>query len=306
MGRNGQVHVSPLQRLDRLESGSGGTTHDAAHDSAHEWGIGAEPAWLAPEDDSDQAEDHPANDTDDWEPSRRMLPAPPAALALIVVGILAVVVAGVLLVRTAPVDISPIAFPESAGPTKPVAALESSTPVSVKATEPASRLVISVVGLVNRPGLVRLSPQARVADAIAAAGGARPGADLLSLNLARPLRDGDQIIVGLAGGANRAMLRSAIVGVADPPGGPAAPAAAGPGAGGSAAAGPTGTSGGKVNLNTATIAELDTLPGVGPVTAAAILDWRTKHGRFTSVDQLGEVEGIGPARLQKLRERVTV
>lgn len=237
----------------------------------------------------------------DAAPRHRVLPAPPAALALVVVGILAVVVAAVLLVRGAPADIGPVAFPSSAGPTAPTsktrpAVGSSSAPTDGPGT---AQLVISVVGLVRRPGLVRLAPQARVADAITAAGGARPGADLLSLNLARPLHDGDQIIVGLSGDGNRAALRSAVIGVDDAPvPGPGTPV---PRAGSTSSA-PTG----KVNLNTATEAELDALPGVGPVTAAAIIEWRNRNGRFASVDQLAEVDGIGPGRLAKLRDRVVV
>lgn len=290
-------------------------------------GIGSLPAWLASEPIPDEmlppdsagrvpdrrrqtvrdlldedAGDFGIADLDapdpDAAPRHRVLPAPPAALALVVVGILAVVVAAVLFVRGAPADIGPVAFPSSAGPTAPTAKPTGGSTVRSSAAE-STTLVISVVGLVRRPGLVKLPPQARVADAITAAGGARPGADLLSLNLARPLHDGDQIIVGLSGDGNRAALRSAVIGVDDAPvtgqGGPAPRT-------GSA----SNTPAGKVNLNTATEAELDALPGVGPVTAAAIIEWRNRNGRFASVDQLAEVDGIGPGRLAKLRDRVVV
>lgn len=136
-------------------------------------------------------------------------------------------------------------------------------------------IVVSVVGRVREPGLVRIRDGARVADAIAAAGGARPGTDLTTVNLARKLVDGEQIHVGT-------------------------PAAAG--VAGAAEAGPPA----KVNLNTATAEQLEELPGVGEVTAQRILDWRTRHGAFTSVEQLGEIEGIGERRLASLREQVTV
>ncbi len=143
--------------------------------------------------------------------------------------------------------------------------------------------MVSVAGKVRRPGLVRMSDGARVADAIAAAGGPLPRVDLTALNLARRVADGEQIVVGLP----------------LPPGGvPDTSGAAGPG--------PAAVPGGKVDLNRAALEQLDTLPGVGPVTAQRILDWRAKHGRFTAVEQLREVEGIGERRFTQLRELVTV
>lgn len=164
-------------------------------------------------------------------------------------------------------------------PVPPLTATESSpvSPVAATATVTETELVVSVVGKVVNGGLVRLPPGSRVADAIAAAGGATDGADLLSINMAQRVADGDQILLGGEG------LPAA------PP--PTAGAPKSPGA--------------KVNLNNATEAELDGLPGVGPVTATAIVAWRTANGRFTDVAQLGEVDGIGPARLAKLRELVT-
>lgn len=150
----------------------------------------------------------------------------------------------------------------------------------------ASELVVHVVGLVVRPGLVRLRPGARVADAIAAAGGVRPGADLTALNLARPVVDGEQVHVPKPGEMPSA-----------PPLVPSNPAGeAGVGSGAPAA----------VDLNTADAAALDTLPGVGPVLAQRIIDWRTEHRRFSSVDELGEVSGIGDKLMSQLRPRVRV
>jgi competence protein ComEA len=161
---------------------------------------------------------------------------------------------------------------------------------SVPVMPPAgAELVVHVVGQVVRPGLVRLRQGARLADAIAAAGGARPGADLAALNLARLVIDGEQIRVPRPG----EVLASGS-GVAGPPG------SAG-GAGGS----PSG-SGAPLSLNSADVAALDALPGVGPVLAQRIIDWRTAHGRFTSVDELGEVSGIGDKLLAQLRPRVTL
>jgi competence protein ComEA len=121
------------------------------------------------------------------------------------------------------------------------------------------------------------------------------GADMTGLNMARRVADGEQIVVGIASppGLPPAMGSS----VSTPPGSASAPA------------GPAETSpapGAPVDLNAATVEQLDALPGVGPVTASAIVEWRTANGRFANVDQLGEVDGIGPARLEKLRNLVHV
>lgn len=150
--------------------------------------------------------------------------------------------------------------------------------------EESAVVVVDVAGRVVRPGLVTLPAGARVADALKRAGGARPQVDLTSLNLARPLIDGEQLLVGVP-----------VVGASAAPG--AAPSAVAPSS-------PTATT--LVNLNTATLEQLDTLPGVGPVTGQAILDWRAANGAFTSVDELLEVDGIGDATLSDLRDLVTV
>lgn len=152
-------------------------------------------------------------------------------------------------------------------------------------TVPASTgpLVLSVSGRVARPGLIELPDGARVADALEAAGGALPGTDLSTLNLARRVVDGEQIAVGV------------------PPAPDAAGAPAAAGGGQAATAG-----GGPVDLNTATESQLDALPGVGPVTASRILEWRRIHGRFARVEQLREIEGIGERRFAQLRELVVV
>lgn len=157
-------------------------------------------------------------------------------------------------------------------------------PVVGDASSTSSVVVVHVAGRVRRPGIVTVPAGARVADAIEAAGGVRPGTRLRGLNLARVLVDGEQIRVGLPPAP-------------DPVGGPVP--APGPGAPGAAVAG-------LVNLNTATLAELETLPGIGPVTAQAILDWRTEHGRFSRVDELVEVSGIGEKTLADLAPLVTV
>lgn len=140
-------------------------------------------------------------------------------------------------------------------------------------------IVVSVIGKVGRPGLVTVPDGARVADALQAAGGPLPGVDLGGLNLARRLSDGEQIAVGIPQPA-------------DPAGPPGSPGSPGPPA--------------KIDLNSASVAALDALPGVGQVTAQRIVDWRTAHGRFSSVEQLREIDGIGPTRFAKLKDLVVV
>jgi competence protein ComEA len=157
-----------------------------------------------------------------------------------------------------------------APPVLPVAAESSASTADTS-------IVVSVVGQVARPGLVTLPEGARVADALRDTGGVVPGVDLGALNLARRLADGEQIYVGVPAppGADPISAATDEPGVVD-----------------------------KVDLNAATLAGLDTLPGVGPVTAQRIMDWRTEHGRFDSVDQLREIDGIGPSKFAKLRDLV--
>ncbi|MFJ4279180.1 helix-hairpin-helix domain-containing protein [Streptomyces massasporeus] len=148
----------------------------------------------------------------------------------------------------------------------------------------APEIVVDVGGKVREPGIHRLPAGSRVADALRAAGGVKPGTDTDGLNRARFLVDGEQVIVGGS-----------------------APAPA-PGAGGGSA--PGGPAGGvaapaaPIPLNTATADQLDTLPGVGPVLAQHIIDYRTQHGGFRSVDELREVNGIGDRRFADLRDLV--
>lgn len=160
--------------------------------------------------------------------------------------------------------------------------LPSAPAGAAQAASGPAAVVVDVEGRVRRPGLVRLTAGSRVADAVRSAGGAAPGAVLTRLNMARVLVDGEQLLVP---------------GPGDTP--PAAPA--GPGGAGSG-----GSSASPLDLNSATQEGFDALPGVGPVLAGRILAWRTAHGRFTSVDELGEVAGIGPKALERLRPLVRV
>lgn len=202
----------------------------------------------------------------------------------------AVGVAAFLAVRSDPEvvpELAPVSEPlvstavAPSGPA-PVAASPGST-----ATGPAEgpaegteEITVDVAGKVRRPGIAVLPPGSRVVDAVEAAGGARRGVDLSSLNLARPLVDGEQILVGVTVSA----------GVVGSLGAVPAPGQPGP----------------LVNLNSADLAALETLPGVGPVTAGAIVSWRTEHGGFTAVEELLEVDGIGDATLAEIAPHVTI
>jgi competence protein ComEA len=154
---------------------------------------------------------------------------------------------------------------------QPAAAL---VPERAAATPP---LVVHVAGAVRRPGLYRLAEGKRVADAVARAGGATAPADTAAINLAAPLADGMQVIVP------RRVVVAASSGGADA--GSAAPA--------------------RISLSSASAAELDELPGVGPVTAQKIVDYRAAHGGFRSVEDLDAIPGIGPARIEQLRDLTT-
>ena len=140
-------------------------------------------------------------------------------------------------------------------------------------------VVVHVVGAVRRPGLYRLAAGSRVADALEQAGGAAAAADLALVNLAAPLADGQQVVV-----PTRAAVGGGLTGTGGSEGGAAG--------------------GGPVHLNTASIAELDELPGVGPVTAQKIVDYREKHGAFSSVEDLDAIPGIGAAKIEQLRDLV--
>ncbi|QXG75505.1 ComEA family DNA-binding protein [Modestobacter sp. L9-4] len=183
-------------------------------------------------------------------------------------------------VEPVPAAVSTAAQPDSRSsdpaPAEPTAAPPTAT------LPPAGTVVVSVVGMVAVPGLVTLPAGSRVADALDAAGGLLPEADPASVNAAAVLSDGQQIAIGVPG---------AVAPGVDAAAGDPATAAGG---------------GGLLDLNAATAGDLDALPGIGPVLAQRIVDHRTAHGPFTSVDQLDDVSGIGPAIFAALAERVRV
>lgn len=205
----------------------------------------------------------------------------------------------------APTGVGPV--PETAatggpGPTGSPSAGEAGAAAGpgaggVAGASSGKRLVIDVSGKVREPGVYRLPSGSRVADALRKAGGLRAGAETDGLNRARVLVDGEQIVVGAKGKGAAGAAPAA-------PAPPGAGAASGSASGGSSGAGGTAP-GAPVSLSSATLEQLDTLPGVGPVLAQHIIDYRTEHGGFTSVDQLREVNGIGDRRFADLQAQVT-
>jgi len=238
----------------------------------------------------------------------RVDPGRRGALALSVVAALAACVAalGVWLRAPEPTPVPPILeSPGAASATNDVAggsvvgnALSDTDPPSAASITPSADagstdqlaptvIMVSVTGLVRHPGVVALPLGARVADAIAAAGGTRSTAELTGLNLAQRLADGDSVVIGSVDTGST---------------GPASPTAAAP----RPSTPPLSAAPSMVNLNTASEAELEQLPGVGPVMAGNIIAWRDSNGPFTSVDQLREVGGIGEIRLAQLGPLVTL
>ena len=202
-----------------------------------------------------------------FDPGRR------GVRALAAVAVAVVLIAAFLAWRARP-RVEPVPPPVAAAASDPAADLAAASPAGPD-------VVVAVEGKVGKPGVVRLPAGARVADALAAAGGAQSGVDVALLNLARKVVDGELILVGVT-----------------PPPGSTVAAGPAPAAGGAPA--------GPVNLNTATVADLDTLPGVGPVLAQRILDARTAQGGFRAVSDLRKVDGIGTSRYEQLKDLVTV
>jgi competence protein ComEA len=199
-----------------------------------------------------------------------------AILAVGVVALVGVLVAAWFAWRGS-ADAQPVARTSVIAPGVALARTSSPSPDPRGSPGATALLVVDVAGRVRRPGLVRLPAGSRVADALAAAGGTLPGVDLATINLARPVVDGEQILVGIAGAG----------GGAGPPGS-------------------TGAAAGPLDLNAATLEQLEDLPGVGPVLAQKILDWRTAHGRFSTIDELREVGGIGDKKYGDIAPKVRV
>lgn len=223
----------------------------------------------------------------------RLDPGRRAVAGLAVLAVVACLVAGALVLRgrphlVAPPQVQQVGVPVPgevvSGPVSPAPAGAATPPAGGPA--PVAHVVVAVAGAVRRPGLVTLPAGSRVDDAVRAAGGVRPGGTLGLLNLARRLLDGEQVLVG----TSTPVSSSGTVSPSPP---------AGDGAGGAAVGRP-------VDLNTATAAELDALPGIGPVLAQRIVDHRTRNGPFRSVEDLRQVSGIGEAKFATLRSSVTV
>ena len=195
-------------------------------------------------------------------------------VALVVVVVVTLAGGAVWYVRSLPPPIDVVRRPGAAGLAQPVAA--------PTATPSPSSILVHVAGQVRRPGVYEFGEGDRVIDAVDAAGGVRGDAALDELNLAAPLTDGSQVLV---------------------PGRSAAPASIGEGSTTSGAADPTTA---KINVNTADAAKLEELPGIGEVLSQAIVDYRAENGPFSSVDELEDVSGIGPAILEDVRDLVGV
>ena len=173
----------------------------------------------------------------------------------------------------------PVQIASSSGPVV-AGQVAGAAPASGSASASAAPIIVDVTGWVHDPGVYEFVTGDRVIDAVERAGGAKPGADLSILNLAAPLTDGTQVVVSKEGAAGAV------------------------GATGSSTGGTT--AGALININTATATEFETLSGIGEVLAAAIVDYRTENGPFTSVDELEDVSGIGPSTLDEIRDQVTV
>ena len=192
---------------------------------------------------------------------------------LIAVLVITLAGAGLWYSRSLP---KPVRIASSSGP---VVAGQVAGAATASASASAAPIIVDVTGWVHDPGVYEFVTGDRVIDAVERAGGAKPGADLSILNLAAPLTDGTQVVVSKEGAAAVGVTGSSTGGT---------------------------TAGALININTATATEFETLSGIGEVLAAAIVDYRTENGPFTSVDELEDVSGIGPSTLDEIRDQVTV
>ena len=201
---------------------------------------------------------------------------------LVVVIVVTLAGAGLWYARSLPrsVDIAATTAPSPAVSDVPPAS-GSAAPVPAGSVAPTTLVIVDVAGWVRKPGVYEFPAGARVIDAVEQAGGAREGAELTLLNLAAPLTDGQQILVPKEGDT---------------------PVGAVPASGGTTGS----TTGGLININTADATAFEALNGIGEVLAGAMVQYREEHGAFTSVDQLEDVPGIGPATLEEIRSQVTV
>jgi competence protein ComEA len=201
-------------------------------------------------------------------------------VGLVIIAVLVVAGAVFWYTRSLPSPVHVVATAGGGGSRAPAAGPVASPSASPK------EIVVDVAGWVKTPGVYDFHQGDRVIDAIRQAGGARPGADLTTINLAALLTDAEQIVVGKASG-----------------GGPVSSTTVGSGGGGSSG---DGSNGAPVNINTATLDQLESLPGIGPALGQRIIDYRQQHGPFKSVNDLTNVSGIGDKRLADLRQLITV
>ena len=256
-------------------------------------------------------------DGEDPAPHRRVTRAHLSAIGVVLVLILVVVAVQLMSSRPTEIAATQPVLAASGSPQGSASPVNSTPDPNTMAPATPSSIRVHVIGRVNDPGVHEISANGRIIDAIDAAGGMASGAHPGSLNMAQPVCDGCQILIP-ASGNGKVIAPSGIQGGGGSPGGQPAPSGApgGSGALAGAAAAPgvvngAATQGGPasgdlVDLNTATVEQLQTIDGVGPVMAERIFTWRQENGRFTSVDELQEIDGIGPKKFAKLKDRVRV
>jgi competence protein ComEA len=243
----------------------------------------AGPPGESPESQQEAAAEHLRPDGSE-RPRRRLTSRHLAVMAALT--LLAVVVSVGWLLRAKAMPMAVAVSPETASVPSPAASVSPSAASVTPSASATPTILVHVIGAVVKPGVVRLPEGARVEDALAAAGGLRGDAAPAELNLAAVVSDGTQIIIGTKA-SPRGEVRE------------------GSTSSGSVSTG-TATVGAIIDLNTATLTQLDTIPGIGPVTAQAILDYRTKHGKFTKIEELQEVDGIGTKTYAQIAPHVRV